>query len=125
MDPINNPHGCLDNLFEKKLNESSPCHASFGEVEYFNSLVEDVDFVSHIPYFARSQVESIAPNTLVRYQCLVQDIFDPEFYSAAHFCKGSNKYVLSKYRDSIPQCQRCGSFGDDDDCILERCDSPS
>lgn len=124
MDPIGNPHGCLDQLFEKKMNEASnsPCHASFEEIQYFNALVEDVDFVSRIPYFARNHVESITPNTLVRYQCLIQDMFDPEFYSAAHFCRGKNKYVLSKYCDSIPQCQWCGGFGGDDDCILERFD---
>lgn len=37
-----------------------------------------------VPYLNSSPVDSLASGTLVRYRCMVKDMFDPEYYMGVY-----------------------------------------
>lgn len=63
--------------------------------------------VFQIPSLNDTSLHSLKPNTLVRFRCMVQDMYDPEFYLGAYEVKDSvtgNTFVRSgKYKD-VAEC---------------------
>ena len=76
-----------------------------------SSLYADVfevpELYCSIPYLDKEYFNSgkLAPNSIVRYRGIVQDILNPEFFIGAYLNKnkesGESSWVQSKYRDCI------------------------
>ena len=110
MREISNPLGVIDDLFTActKGDVLNPPR-EWGEKTHFIKALqlEDEENFSKVPCLNNVElVEQLPPFSLVRYRCMVQDIFDPEMYAA--FClrktaNGDTQLVNLKYRDRLPE----------------------
>jgi hypothetical protein len=115
LDELSRPLKVIDNLFAQHLTQvgatGSPA-AEFGERSHFQKTLgfENEECLAKIPCLNDVDLaESVPPFSLVRYRCLVQDVFEPEFYAsvlqeidaAAAGGNGAPRLVTSKYRECI------------------------
>merc|ERR1719343_1457299 len=82
--------------------------AEFGERAHFQQVLklDDEEALAKIPCLNDiALAESVPPFSLVRYRCLVQDVFEPEFYAAVleevDDTTGARRFVTSKYRECV------------------------
>jgi len=65
-----------------------------------------VSSIGQIPSLNSLAAEYIPPNSLARFRCMVQDVFDPEYYPGLyqeqHLATGRVTMRWGKYRDIIP-----------------------
>jgi len=112
-----NPLAVIDGLFEahaKAAAQGGALPAEWGEKLHFVKALglEDEENFAKIPCLNDVELaESIPPFSLVRYRCLVQDIFEREVYSSIlreqdtgpdGQSTGASRIVTTKYRDSLP-----------------------
>ena len=61
--------------------------------------------IKKIPSLNEVPLHEIKPNSLVRYRCMVQDVFNPVYYTNVqrirHKVSGEVAYMSLKYRESI------------------------
>lgn len=107
---IGNPLGVIDELFAARAEQNKVPPSEWGEREHFLQALQlsDEENFAKVPCLNDMQlVEQVKPFTLVRYRCLVQDVFEPELYSMilleqnAHDPKQS-RFVNTKYRECYP-----------------------
>jgi len=78
---------------------ASPEDGDWGASAVLRSLVSDSHAMDSIVELnARRTIESIAPNTLVRFRGLVQDMYEPEYYVGA-FTANDGSWVTTKYEE--------------------------
>ncbi|CAE8621728.1 unnamed protein product, partial [Polarella glacialis] len=83
-DLLSNPLAVIDALFAPRAREGGAPPPEWGERAHFIQALglEDEENFSKIPCLNDVELaESVAPFSLVRYRCLVQDVFEPELYS--------------------------------------------
>ncbi|XP_030628302.1 mini-chromosome maintenance complex-binding protein [Chanos chanos] len=80
-DWINNPLGVVDGLFAQ--GNSAP-EWETKVVEYFKEKLKDKEAQSWVPSLNDVPLHYLKPNSLVRFRCMIQDMFDPEFYMGAY-----------------------------------------
>jgi len=106
---ISNPLGVIDELFAHERNYAKDQNqlppGKWNEKDHFLRSLQlaDEENFAKIPCLNDvAVVEDIAPFTLVRYRCLVQDIFEPEMYNMFLLEKdgASQRLVTTKYRES-------------------------
>lgn len=106
---ISNPLGVIDELFAHERNYAKDQNqlppGKWNEKAHFLRSLQlaDEENFAKIPCLNDvAVVEDIAPFTLVRYRCLVQDIFEPEMYNMFLLEKdgASQRLVTTKYRES-------------------------
>ena len=105
---ISNPLGVIDELFAHAASATDQNKLPAGvwnEKAHFISALQlaDEENFANVPCLNDAEVvESIAPYTLVRYRCLVQDVFEPELYSMFLVERDgtSQRLVTTKYRES-------------------------
>ncbi|XP_060083565.1 mini-chromosome maintenance complex-binding protein-like [Ylistrum balloti] len=103
-DWVNDPLGIIQNIYDKD-----------GEVEsgvvrdYFASRVKG-NAMSWIPSLNDTPLHTLRPNSLVRYRCMIQDMYDPEFYLGSYEVvdtkTGKTNMKSGKYKDVA----ECASF---------------
>jgi len=103
---LSNPLAVIETLFANANGK-----LEFGEREYFHKMLglDNEEGLAKIPCLNDVELaESVPPFSLVRYRCLVQDVFEPEFYAAvfkevdaAADGTGAPRLVTSKYRECI------------------------
>ncbi|XP_052263772.1 mini-chromosome maintenance complex-binding protein-like [Dreissena polymorpha] len=101
-DWINDPLGIIQNIFDKQQNlESSNVK------NYFTEKLKTKNALTWIPSLNDSSLHTLKPNSLVRFRCMVQDMFDPEFYLGSYEVKdivtGQTTMKSGKYKD-IAEC---------------------
>lgn len=102
-DWINNPLEIVQKIFIEQ--EHTNCHNSV--VQYFRKYLNEKDKYQMIPSLNDISVQHLKPNSLVRFRCMIQDMFDPEFYFEMY-------EVKDKYTN---QCAlKCGLYKDTLDC---------
>ncbi|XP_058242003.1 mini-chromosome maintenance complex-binding protein isoform X1 [Hemibagrus wyckioides] len=103
-DWINNPLGVVDGIFAQ--NNSSPDWEKKA-VEYFKEKLKVNDAHSWVPSLNDVPLHYLKPNSLVKFRCMVQDMFDPEFFMGVYETvdPSTNTKVL-----------RCGKYKDVTDC---------
>lgn len=97
-----NPLHTISNMFESR--------AQFPDwerrvVDHFTKELAMPDASSTIPSLNLVQNHSIMDGQLVRFRCMVQDMFDPEFYLAQYQVRntkdGSMRTLCGRYRDVV------------------------
>ncbi|XP_061084005.1 mini-chromosome maintenance complex-binding protein [Conger conger] len=101
---ITNPMGVVEDIFS----QSSGSPGWEGKVlEYFTEKLKESNAGNWVPSLNDVPLHYLTPNSLVRFRCLVQDMFDPEFYMGTyeHLDPASKTKVLKsgKYKD-ITEC---------------------
>jgi len=105
---LSRPLTVIDALFEQhlKANGGSPA-PEFGERDHFRKVFgfDNEEGLAKIPCLNDvALAESVPPFSLVRYRCLVQDVFEPEFYAGLFQevdAGGAARLVTTKYRECI------------------------
>ncbi|XP_060728621.1 mini-chromosome maintenance complex-binding protein isoform X1 [Tachysurus vachellii] len=101
-DWINNPLGVVDGIFA----QNNPDWEKKA-VEYFKEKLKVNDAQSWVPSLNDVPLHYLKPNSLVKFRCMVQDMFDPEFFMGVYETvdPSTNTKVL-----------RCGKYKDVTDC---------
>lgn len=80
---INNPLGVVETMFgENQNNPDSKWEAK--AVAFFKEALKEKDAQSTIPALNDVPLHYLKPNCLVKFRCLIQDMFDPEFYMGVY-----------------------------------------
>lgn len=108
LEELSRPLSVIDALFEQNLrNNNGTPTPEFGERDHFRKVFgfDNEESLAKIPCLNDVELaESVPPFSLVRYRCLVQDVFDPEFYAALFQevdAGGASRLVTTKYRECI------------------------
>uniref|UniRef100_A0A6Q2XSQ8 Mini-chromosome maintenance complex-binding protein n=1 Tax=Esox lucius TaxID=8010 RepID=A0A6Q2XSQ8_ESOLU len=80
-DWINNPLGVVEEMFVQS-NSNPEWEAKV--LEYFKGKLKEKQAYSWIPSLNDVPLHYLKPNSLVKFRCLVQDMFDPEFYMGVY-----------------------------------------
>ncbi|XP_076025419.1 mini-chromosome maintenance complex-binding protein [Genypterus blacodes] len=102
QDWINNPLGVVEGMFA--ASQSDPNSGWEAKVvEYFKDRLKEKEAHTWVPSLNDVPLHYLKPNSLVKFRCLIQDMFDPEFYMGAYATThpSSNAKVLrcGKYKD--------------------------
>nr|XP_055027197.1 mini-chromosome maintenance complex-binding protein isoform X1 [Misgurnus anguillicaudatus] len=99
-DWINNPLGVVEGLFAQS--DSSPDWEK-KVVEYFKEKLKLNDAHTWVPSLNDVPLHYLKPNSLVKFRCMVQDMFDPEFFMSVYEMNDttSNSKLMKcgKYKD--------------------------
>ncbi|KTG44829.1 hypothetical protein cypCar_00013327 [Cyprinus carpio] len=99
-DWINNPLGVVDGLFAQS--NSSPDWEK-KVVEYFKEKLKLNDAHTWVPSLNDVPLHYLKPNSLVKFRCMVQDMFDPEFFLGVYETNdptsNSKQVKCGKYKD--------------------------
>uniref|UniRef100_A0A673JUZ1 Mini-chromosome maintenance complex-binding protein n=1 Tax=Sinocyclocheilus rhinocerous TaxID=307959 RepID=A0A673JUZ1_9TELE len=99
-DWINNPLAVVDGLFAQS--NSSPDWEK-KVVEYFKEKLKLNDAHTWVPSLNDVPLYYLKPNSLVKFRCMVQDMFDPEFFMGVYetndLTSNSKQVKCGKYRD--------------------------
>mmetsp|Transcript_48995 Transcript_48995/g.116547 ORF Transcript_48995/g.116547 Transcript_48995/m.116547 type:complete len:634 (-) Transcript_48995:116-2017(-) len=107
---ISKPLAVVDELFAKHIAVGGQAQQpAWGEKQHFQQALglQNEATLNRIPCLNDVALrDEIAPFTLVRYRCLIQDIFDPEMYIALFEERQANsterkRWVTTKYRDWV------------------------
>ncbi|XP_022246309.1 mini-chromosome maintenance complex-binding protein-like isoform X1 [Limulus polyphemus] len=74
------PLGIVSEIFAKS--GPSQCHEKV--TEYFEKRLKEKNNYSLVPSLNNVPVHCLKPNSLVRFRCMIQDMFDPEFFLGAY-----------------------------------------
>ncbi|KAL0964232.1 hypothetical protein UPYG_G00321140 [Umbra pygmaea] len=80
-DWINNPLGVVEGLFAQS-NSNPGWEAKV--LEYFKGQLKEKEAHSWVPSLNDVPLHYLKPNSLVKFRCLIQDMFDPEFYMGVY-----------------------------------------
>lgn len=105
---LTRPLSVIDALFEQctSKNGGEPV-PEFGESSHFQKVLglDNEEALARIPCLNDVEMaDSVPPFSLVRYRCLVQDVFEPEFYAGLFEevdAGGASRFVTSKYRECL------------------------
>uniref|UniRef100_A0A672NVU6 Mini-chromosome maintenance complex-binding protein n=1 Tax=Sinocyclocheilus grahami TaxID=75366 RepID=A0A672NVU6_SINGR len=99
-DWINSPLGIVDGLFAQSI--SCPDWEK-KVVEYFKEKLKLNDTHSWVPSLNDVPLHYLKPNSLVKFRCMVQDMFDPEFFMGVYEMNdptsNSKQVKCGKYKD--------------------------
>eukprot|EP00049_Salpingoeca_infusionum_P002816 m.60249 g.60249 ORF g.60249 m.60249 type:complete len:598 (+) comp11803_c0_seq1:209-2002(+) len=94
---VRDPLGFVDTHFNTHVSEGGDPTA-FQVEETISQLVEQLE----IPSLNHVRRDMLLPNSLVRFRCMVQDTFNPEFYLDTFVTSETEAPRFGRYRDSIP-----------------------
>ncbi|XP_047208343.1 mini-chromosome maintenance complex-binding protein isoform X1 [Girardinichthys multiradiatus] len=82
-DWINEPLGVVEGMFAASQNgQSSGWEAK--AVEFFKEQLKEKEAQTLVPSLNDVPLHYLKPNSLVKFRCLLQDMFDPEFYMGVY-----------------------------------------
>ncbi|XP_062851647.1 mini-chromosome maintenance complex-binding protein isoform X2 [Trichomycterus rosablanca] len=80
-DWVNNPLGIVDGIFAQS--NTDPAWEKKA-VEYFKEKLKVNDTQCWVPSLNDVPLHYLKPNSLVKFRCMVQDMFDPEFFMGVY-----------------------------------------
>ncbi|XP_061545683.1 mini-chromosome maintenance complex-binding protein isoform X1 [Phycodurus eques] len=108
-DWINNPLGVVEEMFASSQNNPNPGWEA-KVVEFFKEHLTEKDAHTWVPSMNDTPLHYLKPDSLVKFRCLIQDMFDPEFY-------------MGVYETVEPSSQakvlRCGKYRDVTECGVD------
>lgn len=114
IDSIRDPLAVIDSLFAPHatatLTAGAKLPSEWGEKAHFVQALglQDEENFCKVPCLNDvAMAETVPPFSLVRYRCLVQDVFDPEVYSAVFqesdaASDATSRLLTTKYRECTP-----------------------
>ncbi|NP_001135159.1 mini-chromosome maintenance complex-binding protein [Salmo salar] len=106
-DWINKPLGVVEAMFAQ--NNSNP-EWEEKVLEYFRGQLKEKESLSWVPSLNDVPLHYLKPNSLVKFRCLVQDMFDPEFYMGVY------ETVDPSTKTNV---LRCGKYKDVTECGVD------
>ncbi|XP_042560954.1 mini-chromosome maintenance complex-binding protein isoform X2 [Clupea harengus] len=106
-DWINNPLGVVEGMFVQ--NNSNP-EWQKKVVDYFKDKLTEKEAQTWVPSLNDVPLHYLKPNSLVKFRCLIQDMFDPEFYMGVY--EAVDPATKSK-------SLKCGKYKDVTECLVE------
>lgn len=103
-DWLRNPLDVIEGIFK----ESGKPSADLVQ-EYFANRLGDESAMRRVPSINDTPLHNLKPNSLVRYRCMIQDMFDPEYYLATYEAVDTKTNSTSL---------KCGMYRDITDCPL-------
>eukprot|EP00026_Physarum_polycephalum_P002209 Phypoly_transcript_02214.p1 GENE.Phypoly_transcript_02214~~Phypoly_transcript_02214.p1 ORF type:complete len:595 (+),score=96.98 Phypoly_transcript_02214:53-1837(+) len=111
MDPSTlGPLSVVEDLFSQFL-EANPSHealkesANWGVADHFDKLLSEGDMLQKIPSINTVNPDQLPPNSVVKFRCMIQDMFDPEYYIGVYEQHDTVSKIKSKktgkYADHI------------------------
>ncbi|XP_055358191.1 mini-chromosome maintenance complex-binding protein [Betta splendens] len=82
-DWINNPLGVVEGMFAASLGNTNLAWEAKA-VEFFRDRLKEKDAHTWVPSLNDIPLHYLKPNSLVKFRCLIQDMFDPEFYMGVY-----------------------------------------
>ncbi|KAG7279832.1 hypothetical protein CRUP_013742 [Coryphaenoides rupestris] len=108
-DWMNNPLGVVEEMFGASQNGSgSGWEAKV--TEFFKNQLKENEAHTWVPSLNDVPLHYLKPNSLVRFRCLIQDMFDPEFYMGAY------ETVDPSTKAKV---LRCGKYKDVTECGVD------
>ncbi|XP_062508739.1 mini-chromosome maintenance complex-binding protein-like [Corticium candelabrum] len=93
----------VDRLFETARREGTASQGDWKVEQFFADWLTKKDSWSWVPSLNDTPLHLLKPDSLVRFRCMVQDIFDSEFYlgiyEANNSTTGEKVVRTGKYRD--------------------------
>ncbi|XP_040033705.2 mini-chromosome maintenance complex-binding protein [Gasterosteus aculeatus] len=108
-DWINNPLGVVEGMFAASQNNPNSGWEAKA-VEFFKDHLNEKDAHTWVPSLNDVPLHYLKPNSLVKFRCLIQDMFDPEFYMGVY------EAVNPSTRDKV---LRCGKYKDVTECGVD------
>ncbi|BFZ02320.1 hypothetical protein BsWGS_05359 [Bradybaena similaris] len=71
------PHATIQKIFEE--NEGSSHEDIVKKIEEYFSQVLEADSLSQVPSLNSVPLDQLPSGILVKYRCMIQDVFDPQF----------------------------------------------
>ncbi|XP_026210014.1 mini-chromosome maintenance complex-binding protein [Anabas testudineus] len=109
QDWINNPLGVVEGMFAASQNNPNSAWEAKA-VEFFKDKLKEKDAHTWVPSLNDVPLHYLKPNSLVKFRCLIQDMFDPEFY-------------MGVYETVDPSTKakvlRCGKYKDVTECGVD------
>ncbi|NXF84536.1 MCMBP protein, partial [Sclerurus mexicanus] len=103
-DWLNNPLSIVRGFFAQNVPNSD---WEKKVTEYFKEKLKENNATNWVPSLNDVPVHYLKPNSLVKFRCMVQDMFDPEFYMGVYETVDSNTNArvlhFGKYRD-VAEC---------------------
>uniref|UniRef100_A0A8C4SZA4 Mini-chromosome maintenance complex-binding protein n=1 Tax=Erpetoichthys calabaricus TaxID=27687 RepID=A0A8C4SZA4_ERPCA len=106
QDWLSNPLGVVQDLVadEKISNLDWEKRA----LEYFQEKLKETEAASWVPSLNDVPLHYLKPNSLVKFRCMVQDMFDPEYYMGVYESVEPSTQArvlhIGKYRD-VAECE--------------------
>uniref|UniRef100_A0A8P4GDF7 Mini-chromosome maintenance complex-binding protein n=1 Tax=Dicentrarchus labrax TaxID=13489 RepID=A0A8P4GDF7_DICLA len=108
-DWINNPLGVVEGMFAASQSDPNSGWEAKA-VEFFKDHLKEKDAPTSVPSLNDVPLHYLKPNSLVKFRCLIQDMFDPEFY-------------MGVYETVDPATKakvlRCGKYKDVTECGVD------
>uniref|UniRef100_A0A3Q1HN31 Mini-chromosome maintenance complex-binding protein n=1 Tax=Acanthochromis polyacanthus TaxID=80966 RepID=A0A3Q1HN31_9TELE len=109
QDWINGPLAVVEEMFAASQNNPNSGWEAKA-VEFFQDQLKDRDTHTLVPSLNDVPLHYLKPNSLVKFRCLIQDMFDPEFY-------------MGVYETVDPSTKtkmlRCGKYKDVTECGVD------
>ncbi|KAM9345446.1 mini-chromosome maintenance complex-binding protein [Symphorus nematophorus] len=108
-DWINSPLGVVEGMFAASQSDPNSGWEAKA-VEFFKDQLKEKDAHTWVPSLNDVPLHYLKPNSLVKFRCLIQDMFDPEFY-------------MGVYETVDPSTKtkvlRCGKYKDVTECGVD------
>ncbi|XP_040905500.1 mini-chromosome maintenance complex-binding protein [Toxotes jaculatrix] len=108
-DWINNPLGVIEGMFAASQNNPNSGWEAKA-VEFFKDQLKEKDAHTWVPSLNDVPLHYLKPNSLVKFRCLIQDMYDPEFYMGVYETVDSSTKA---------QVLRCGKYKDVTECGVD------
>ncbi|XP_068424229.1 mini-chromosome maintenance complex-binding protein [Clinocottus analis] len=108
-DWINDPLGVVEGMFAASQNtQNSGWEAKV--VAFFKDRLKEKDAHTWVPSLNDVPLHYLKPNSLVKFRCFIQDMFDPEFYMGAYEAVDPSTKA---------KVLRCGKYKDVTECGVD------
>ncbi|RDD37980.1 Mini-chromosome maintenance complex-binding protein [Trichoplax sp. H2] len=112
-DWVKQPFSIIESIFEKSLTDGSTDYGQSKIIDHFGNLLCSPEAVKWVPSLNDTPIHRLPSNSLVKYRCMVQDMFDREFYLGVYEVHNEevNTKVLKcgKYYD-VARCPKNSSI---------------
>lgn len=106
---INNPLAIIEEIFATSHNDPNPGWEAKA-VEFFTEHLKESSAHTWVPSLNDIPLHYLKPNSLVKFRCFIQDMFDPEFYM------GQYESVDSSTQNKV---LHCGKYKDVTECGVD------
>ncbi|XP_041370136.1 mini-chromosome maintenance complex-binding protein-like [Gigantopelta aegis] len=97
-DWMNNPLSIIQSLIDQYGISDKTCIKN-----YFQKKIQGKDMLACIPSLNDQPLHNLRPNSVVKYRCMIQDMYDPEFYLGLYEVKDiktqETHRLSGKYKD--------------------------